>query len=255
MRRATLVILLGSVVGQDVPAASAGGSRDLADAWLVAVEAIGDRPEPPWEITLATGRLFSVAELEQKRVSGRLTRSGWRASAAWERLGDGLYVEDMLRLHADVGRRRTIGIEGGADRLALAGAAARTWPAVAVHAATDLGRGLRIDVWSHLHAAPPWYGRKGLRRLASLGGRHPAWAWAVVLDRSVDGYPALQAEVDVRVATIARLGLRFDPWSGAVGLSTTWRLGVGYLRTSHLVHPDLGTTHRWALVLGAKGAP
>jgi hypothetical protein len=49
---------------------------------------------------------------------------------------------------------------------------------------------------------------------------------------------------------MASLGLRIEPWSRAVGMVTGWRVGSLLLRTSHLLHPDLGTTHRWGLDLG-----
>ena len=56
----------------------------------------------------------------------------------------------------------------------------------------------------------------------------------------------------LRLAPAAALGLRLDAWSQAAGLSTAWRLRSVVLRSSHLVHPDLGTTHRWGLDVGAS---
>jgi hypothetical protein len=232
-------------------AAHAGGSRDLADAWLVSPDDFGTSRTTGWRLGIGAGRVFGLAELPQWRLDGRLTRASWQAGLAWERLGSGLLCEDGVRVHARLGRRWAMGLEGGVDRLALAGDEPCTWPSVAVRVGGSLAPGLRLDVWCHLREAPPWYGVTGLRRLALLTGSGEEWAWGVAVDRAADGRPSLQSEVLARVAPAVCLGLRVDPWSGALGLSTAWRVRVGWLRTSHLVHPELGTTHRWALVVGA----
>jgi hypothetical protein len=229
--------------------ARAAGSRDLGDAWLVSPADAGGPGASAWEVTVATGRLFGLAELAQWRLDVSAVRGGWRAGLAWERLGGGLLGEDGVRVHAGFGRGWTVGLEGGADRLVLAGDDPRLNPALAGRVAGALGATLRLEVWVHLTEAPPWYGASGLRRLALLSGRHDGWAWAIALDRAGDGRPSLQGDVLTRVVPSVCLGLRVDPWSGALGLSTAWRVPVGWLRTSHLVHPELGTTHRWALVI------
>jgi hypothetical protein len=237
--------------------ALAGGSRDLADTWLVGPEDLVPAGAAGWHVGIGAGRVFGLAELPQWRCEGQVSRRSWRAGLAWERLGAGLYCEDGVRLHGCLGRRWTVGLEVGADRLALATAEPSLWPALAVRVGGSPARGLRLEIWCHLREAPPWYGTSGLRRLALLTGGGQEWAWGVAVDRAVDGRPTLQGEVLARVAPVACLGLRIDPWSGALGLSTAWRVRVGWLRTSHLVHPELGTTHRWALVLGAgtRSAP
>jgi hypothetical protein len=231
--------------------AHAGGSRDLADAWLVSPDDFEPSRTTGWRVGVGTGRLFGLAELAQWRLDGRLARSSWEAGLAWERLGSGLFCEDGVRMHAGLGRRWALGLEGGFDRLLLAGDMPCTWPALALRAGGLLAPGLHLEVWCHLREAPPWYGVAGLRRLALLTGRGEEWAWGVAVDRAVDGRPSLQGEVLMRVVPVVCLGLRVDPWSGALGLSTAWRVRVGWLCTSHLVHPELGTTHRWALVVGA----
>lgn len=243
-----MVIFLAGPAGR----ADAGGSRDLADVWLVSPQDVGGAPVPAWRLELGTGHLFGLCELPQYRLEGRLDHARWSAGAAWERLGSGPYREDSVRLQAGLGRGWRLGIEGGADRLLIGEEDSRVCPALAVRTTTGRSGSLRLDVWWHLAAAPPWYGAGGVRRLARLTGRGHDWAWAVAIDRAADGRPSVQADILARVAPGACLGLRADPWSGAVGLSTAWWVKVGWLRTSHLVHPDLGTTHRWALVLGAR---
>ena len=43
------------------------------------------------------------------------------------------------------------------------------------------------------------------------------------------------------------------PSPGTDGLNTAWSWRGVLLRTSHLVHPALGLTHRWSLTLGRPG--
>lgn len=234
-------------------AAHAGGSRDVADAWLISPEDLGAGTAARWHVLVGAGRLFGLAELPQWRCDGQVVGASWRGGLAWERLGSGLLCEDAVRVHACLGRRWRLGCEVGVDRLVLAAEEPRLWPALAVRAGGALVPGVRLEVWCHLREAPPWYGVNGLRRLALITGGGEGWAWGAAIDRAVDGRPTLQGEVLARVAPVACLGLRVDPWSGALGLSTAWRVRIGWLRTSHLVHPELGVTHRWALVVSAGG--
>jgi hypothetical protein len=252
--RVALAAAVGAtLVAVASPPVRAAGSRNLADAWLVSPAELGGGARPAWQVDVGTGRLFGLPELAQWRGEVQVARAGWHAGLAWERLGSGLLCEDGVRAQAGLGRGWVLGLEGGADRLVLVGDEPRLAPALAVRATGRLAPGLRLGVWVHLLAAPDWHGNTGLRRLALLTGGHREWGWAIAFDRAVDGRPSLQGEVLARVAPVACLGLRVDPWSGAVGLSTAWRVRVGWLRTSHLVHPELGTTHRWALVF-APGA-
>jgi hypothetical protein len=201
---------------------TAGGLRDLEDAWLIpsaeagALLDAGATRASGWSLSLAQGRLFALEELGQLGLV--LGRRWPRASLRfrWERLGQTLYRAACdLRLVARPGRR------------------------------------LRVDVWWPVTAPPPWHGDLGLRRWLRVTAGGQGWSWAAVVDRRASGAPLLQGEVLLRLAPAAALGLRVEAWSGAAGLCTAWRWGQLLLRSSHLVHPDLGTTHRWSVGVGA----
>jgi hypothetical protein len=259
-RRTAWTLLL---LGLAAPAA-AGGLRDLADAWLipgadlrallVADVAAGVAPrDRGWSLAVTQGRLFELAELPQLGVAvgRRGGMLGWRLR--WERLGGRLYQEDQARLELLVGDRWRAGAEVGLDRLALADDPPSLRPAVDLRLVGEPGRGLRLELWWPVTDAPPWYGHEGLRRWLRIAGAGEGWAWAAVVDRRVSGAPTWQAEVMLRLAPAAALGLRCEPWSQAAGFCSAWRLGGLILRTSHLLHPDLGVTHRWGLRLGGGG--
>lgn len=237
---------------------SAGGLRDLDDAWLLPAWAVRGLLAPEavaadgWSLALAQGRLFGVAELPQ--VGFELGRHWSRGACRirWERLGQALYREDVGRIELLVGRRWRLGGAAGADRLALAGGETRTVPAGELRIQGRLARGLFLDVWWSIADAPTWHGRQGLRRWLRLHGVGDGWAWAAVVDRRATGEPVLQGEVLLGMAPTVALGLRLEPWSGAAGFCTAWRLGSLMLRSSHLVHPELGPTHRWSVSLGDR---
>jgi hypothetical protein len=77
-----------------------------------------------------------------------------------------------------------------------------------------------------------------------------AWRWAIAVDRGEQGSPAIQAAVLGRLAAGVALGLRSEPQTGSVGLTTAWRWRAWLIRSAHLSHPELGTTHRWGLAWG-----
>jgi hypothetical protein len=255
-RELTLILLLFAAWTAD-----AGGLRDLDDAWLIPPRALavlipaGPAPASQmagWSLLLSQGRLFGLEELPQLGVAAARRWPGLECRLHWERLGDGLYREDQAGLEVLAGRRWRVGGQVGLERIVLAGDPPDRRLAMALRLDLALGRGLRAEAWWPLRDPPPWYGEQGLRRWLRLSGRGEGWVWAAVLDRRGDGTPALQAELMLRLAPIAALGLRIEPWSGAVGTSTAVRLGAIVLRSSHLVHPELGTTHRWGLLLEAN---
>jgi len=237
----------------------AGGVRDLADAWLappphwgaLLADPSARRGPPRWWSAVAQGRLFGLAELPQTGLAVGHRRGAWRASLAWERLGRGdLYREDLLRVGGLVGRRWRVGLQIDGQRLSLGGRLADRRVAVVLRVSAPLAAGTRLDVWWPLGGAPDWFGRRGSRRWARLSRVASGHVWTLVIDRRGDGVPLLQGELILGPVTGVALGGRVEPWSGTVGLVTAWRWGGIILRSSHLVHPELGVSHRWGLLLG-----
>ncbi len=248
--------LLGAcVVAGLTVTAGAGGIRDLADAWLVPPSVLAQAWEPGagaparWRVEVATGRLHGLAELPQSGIAVSRRQATWSWHAGWERLGGTLLEEDAVRLAVMLGRGEALGVEAGWDRLRTEGGATMRQPALAVRVGGDLVAGLHGEIWLHLRRAPAWFGATGLRRWARVTWSDAGWAAAAVLDRAGDGRPEVQVEAILAVAPGAALGLRLAPATGCLGLCTAWRRGALVLRTAHLVHPELGTTHRVALAV------
>ncbi len=253
-RRWPAILALVVLVPEGV--ASGGGVRDLEDAWLVAAPAVfalldaPARATPSWHVRLAHGRLYGLPDLDQVGLEfARRWRAG-AATAAWERLGRDLYREDIWRTSVLLGSSWRCGVGARIAALAVGGEPVARSCEFDLALQATLAEALQLQAWLPLTPPPVWYGRDGLRRWLLLQGSGEGWVWSAVADRSARGTPSLQGEVLLRVAPGAALGLRCEPATGTVGICTAWRTAGILLRSSHCVHPELGASHRWSLVLG-----
>lgn len=237
-----------------VQPAHAGGLRDLEDAWLVGPQMMLEMLETRagqrnWQVTLGHGRLYGLPELPQSALSLQRRWATTTANASWQRLGGELYREQQWRLLLTHGNDWRLGARAGIATLDLAGGPPRSQTELDVIVQAPLTATVLLEAWLPLGPAPVWYGQHGLRRWLLVSGAGDAWVWAAAVDRAVDGTPSLQGELLLKLAPNGALGLRLEPATGTVGLTTAWRKGAVLLRTSHALHPELGPTHRWGLVV------
>lgn len=257
-----------------VPAAPAAaqGLRRLDTAWLVperlAVAALsGATALPHGAAGPATGlwvragqaRLHGLPELPVRRLAVGMTGSGgaWSLEGGWETLGSTLLRDDVAQVRLQAGRRWWAGLSGRWRRLqagqapvwrAFDGALELgvAWPG------GPLGAGAARVFWplGEPQTAP---GAEPVPRvlLAIAGGGR---ALALLVDAGPEGRPHVGWEALCALAPGVGLSWRADPASGALGGGLRLEWGRLRLRTSHLVHPDLGPTHRCEVAFGAVGA-
>lgn len=255
MRRGLTALVLGALTVLLGNPASGGGVRDLADAWLLdgprTSSLLSDSGAAPpaarWWLEARQGALYGLPELPQLGlvVGGRLGRQ--RLEVGWERLGADLYREDMvsaLLLHGSAWR---VGLRVDLAQLSLAGDPSRRNITVAACLRQPLGRSAELAVDWPLTGLPTWYGDRGVGRWIAVNADTAAAAWTLALHRRGDGSPSWQVEALVKLAPGVAWGGRWDAASGSVGLCTAWKRASLVLRSSHLVHDDLGLTHRWSL--------
>jgi hypothetical protein len=254
LRLATVVYALATAAAG---AAAGGGLRDVEDAWLIepgATAALLAEPADArahrWRASAGHGTLFGMAELPQAALEVERRWAAVRALAGWQRLGRDLYRETTWRLALLAGRSWQLGAEVERAALDLGGEPAHRHTALTARLSAPLSGALRVEAWLPLTAPPVWYGRQGPRRWWRLVGGGDGWLWTAAADRSRDGSPSLQGEVLLRLVPRAALGVRCEPSTGTIGLCTAWRTSGAVLRTSHAVHPDLGPSHRFGLVVG-----
>jgi hypothetical protein len=72
------------------------------------------------------------------------------------------------------------------------------------------------------------------------------------LDRRTDGAVALRGGCTLAAGPGLAVGLLCGATGGELGLTLACRRGRLLIRSSHLVHPALGATHRWQLALLPK---
>lgn len=236
------------------PFAAGGGVRDLDDAWLVSPAVLGALFAMPsasdhrWCVSAGHGRLFGLPELPQVGLELTYAAKGGEATVSWQQLGADLYRERIWRVHLRVGANWRIGARCGQSQLDLSGGPARRQFDADLYAQVPLAADASLEVWWPLTPLPVWYGESGLRRWFEVTGRGDHWLWVLATDRNADGKPSAQGEVLLRLGPPAAIGLRCEPASGCVGLCTAWSAAGVVLRSSHVLHPDLGLTHRWGLV-------
>ncbi len=248
-------------------------ARDLADGWLLGPAATAEflaghalEPGGVWATT-GQSRLFGVASLPVMAVQAGLSLAQWpgrpSVETRWQTLGEGLFSEDTYEIHGQVGRRPVVGLAYRTVRTQTGGFAdiarqadSRWQAALTIQAQWSLPESVRVQARLWLPAAEGGanHEAEGRRPLARIQGWNGALALAVAVDLKADQSPAVSLEWDLGWGGGA-CGMRVDLATGIVGPVVQWRRGLLLIRTSHLVHPQLGVTHHFELGLGAWGAP
>jgi hypothetical protein len=260
-----------AVLGVVLAAGSARGAglRGVGDGWLVApadvvaiVAARGPAVTSGGGVWLAVGqaRMWGLAELPVRELDAGLglpVAGGWaRVGAGWQRTGTGAFQVD--RTVAWAGWDGSWGLRLVASRKSVRGdpgtAAARAQWHLDGGPALRVGRRglLRLRAFVALSAAPP--ASRDLVPLGRLILRHAGAAIGLAWDRRPGDDPVFGGELCLAVSRTVAMGVRFDGASRSLGPELAVRVGAGLLRTSHVVHPVLGVTHRVQLAVGAGRA-
>lgn len=254
--------------------AAAAAMRDLTDGWLLSApdleyclqgpfvsNAPPDRAGGVW-LGLGHTRIFSLPDLPQSvaAVAFRF-RTGALPVAlgvSWQQTGaDFLQAatgEMILRAGGDLhlGVRlvfRTLDLEGrrvgrNLDKALLVGIPVDL--GTDVRAAFELALGLPAASAARLAAVR--------RPLAKAKVVRPGGAVAASVDRKPTGEPVLSFEVQWAPVAGLAIGIRADPSTATLGPGIVWHRGSLMIRTSHLVHPELGATHRFLISTGQMAA-
>lgn len=265
-RLAAAVLLVGLVSGI-AARPSASGIRDFDDGWCGEPTESAEQPGGPARAGLwsacGLARLHGLDDLPLRRLAAGLRASAWTSALSWQRLGGATWHEDQVDLRAARAVAGTGPPAGGSG-----GGAVRPWCGLALRwrrpCYAALATGASLDVapqvgfvrgrfTGSLQAVPLILRRgpeaAGPRPWLGARWRDAGWSAAVELQRDDRGAAAWRAGGELRLGTVFRWGLVADGGSGAAGLTTAWRRGRLLVRTSHIVHPALGTTHRWDLVV------
>lgn len=245
---------------------SAGGLRNFQDSWLIeasTARALFDQRQTPeiiqrgLMVMAGQGRLFEMPELNQRflALEGRISPGGFglKVAGQWEKTGTGLFVEDHLVGRFLLGRNSLWGLSFDWSRQTLGG--------MPDDAVLELGilwevvchyNGSRARLFLDWPLNPPSQslGNSHRRNLAKISFVNRNTAAAIVLDRQPDGTPKAGLHLLLSLDYGVGFEFRADPATGSLGPGLTLVRGNLMLRTSHVIHPHLGVTHRWLLVVG-----
>ncbi len=272
-RRGTLAVCLAAALGiGGAGTPTAAGIRDFDDGWCGEPPAAADlldgaASDGVWS-ACGVARLHGMSELPLRRLAAGRRSAPWSAALSWQRLGGSAWREDLVDLRASFG---AVAGSSRSARESVAGALlpwcglAWRWrrPAYAsvpgreaVELAPFAGI-VRGGCEVSLHVVPLVVRRgdeaAGPRPWLSARWRDEGWSAACELRRDDRGGATWRAGGDLRLGALISCGLVADGASGAAGVTTAWRRGRLLVRTSHLVHPALGSTHRWDLVTCPRG--
>jgi len=249
----------------------AAGVRDVDDGWLMGPAGVaaflGTNTGPSaglWS-TVGYTRLYSLNEVPITRIElGYRLAKTWGAptvAISWQGLGEGLYREQNTRLHLQWGNPLALGLAGTQVLVESGGGEFElqrlsSWD---LRATGNLLWQLaprfeiRAEVWLPLAASEDSLTKMGRRRLGRLQGWHEQVSFGLTVDLKPTLQPTVGLEWDLAWGSAA-MGLRLDPSTAVVGPVVYVSHRNILIQTSHLVHPQLGVTHRFQIGVGHWGA-
>jgi len=247
----------------------AGGLRNFDDSWLISPSAArellmqrnGTETRRTGLLVMAgQGRLFEMPELNQRflAVEGFFYPGsiGVKLACKWEKIGEDFFSEDRLEGRILLGSTPAWGMAVKTLRQTLGDLSEKPiWDIMFLwEAAFSLGHikgRLQLD-WP-FGAGDNSEADHRRRNLLKLTMTTVNIAAAVVVDREGDGTPNLGFHVMLALDSGVGLEFRADPATGSIGPGLTLLRGGMMIRTSHVVHPHLGVTHRIMLAVGRCG--
>ncbi len=256
---------------------SAAGLRDLSDGWLLSTRdsftllGCGSYPGVSPNKQIPGGGVWAYAGMMQLfgmpeipvSVVGLGTRLGARKSSwvfggRWQKTGGGIFQEDVQTFSLGWEKHWTGSFHLTRRAMKIGSETSLSWsglrflwgaPALQLGDYT-FGAHIWIPVWS----SDDWRFHEARQERFKVTVSRDRVALVGVFEKKYDLGWALGMECSLALATGLGLTLRADPDTGSLGPGTLFCWGRLLVKTSHVVHPDLGLTHRITLTAGALGA-
>ncbi len=250
------------------------GLRDVQDGWLiptrdavhllrmqssdVLLPVTPGKPAGVWGIA-GTMQMFSMPELPVKLVGMGIRLGGentsWVINGQWQRTGGDLFLSDLQNLTLGLEKKGSvrIGLERrslslGSEPLPSWIGTKLLWELPPVQVSNCL---LRSEIIFPLWASGNWSDHAVRQSRIRFGFFWDSYAVAGAFDKKSNLGWALGLELSTVLAHGIGLTVRVDPDTGSLGPGALFAWGQMLLRTSHVVHPELGITHRVTLTTGA----
>jgi hypothetical protein len=269
------ILLLMFFVGTALSTAS--GLRDVSDGWIFPtgeiVKLLGKQEWVPLAIPMLNDgsgawvvaggmQLFGMPELpvQMAGLGLRLGKgaSNWVANFQWQRTGSGIFQSDLQTFAFSWNKNWGLGFCLSRRLTSLGSEELDAWLGLAfrvdippVHVASyRIISQLQIPLGSS-HAWQIMEPRQSRFKFGVTSGR---LGLATVLDKTSGSGWAAGLEIFIALNQGFGFSVLSDPATGSLGPGTIWVWDNLLIKTSHIVHPELGLTHRITLTAGALGA-
>jgi len=275
LKKTSVAIFLGLVL---IPLSVLGsGLRNIEDGWLFSTREMVSLLKPDsfagsdslmntndsglWAV-VGSMQLFGMPELPVTSLGlgAKLSRgkSSWVVGGLWQRTGRGVFQSDIQSLtfgwekqwQANFNLERNSWTIANRSMPSRVGLMLMLKPPLKNNGKWTVGSEIRIPIW----ASSDWRNHEMRQGRFKVSLFRDNMVLVGSFEKKADFGWALGLEVAVALVSGVGITSRFDPDTGSLGPGTIWILRKLLLKTSHVIHPDLGLTHRVTLTTGSLQA-
>lgn len=237
--KSLLIILVVLLAGN-----ASAGFRDADQGWVVSpVECI--KRDAGYYGAISTSSLYQVPELSMQSILSGWFSEKWHTAFRWHKLGSDVYREDSLSMDVLFGGSVKFGIK--AERESQQFLDEPRWNTLYSFAAYyDFRESMTLK--ANIPISGTMLPTKDYEQLLLIL-RSQDVLFAMGIDNTDSGEKSVRLGLDWLLHDMFWVGAIVDTGSSSTGLTTTTKVGKILARSSHLVHPELGTTHRWQLII------
>ncbi len=237
--RALLIILVALLNGN-----ATAGFRDADQGWVISP---GDciKRDTGYYGAISTSSLYQMPELPMQSILSGWSSEKWHMAIKWHKLGGDVYREDSLFMDMLFGGSLKFGIK----------------------VVRESQQFLDEPRWNTLYSFVTRYDfleSMTLKTVIPVSGtmlptrdyeqlllifRSEDVSFALGIDNTESGEKSVRLGLDWLLHYMFWVGAIVDTGSSSTGLTTTTKIGKILTRSSHLVHPELGMTHRWQIII------
>jgi len=234
-----LTVLVTLIVGN-----ASAGFRDADQGWIISPDEFIKR-DTGFYGAISMSSLYQMPELPMQSILSGWSSDKCHMAIRWHKLGGDVYREDSLSVDMLFGGRLMFGIN--VERESQQFSDEPRWNTLHSFVTRyDFRESMTIKSTIPVSGAMLTT-RDYEQLLLILRGEDVLFALGI--DNTDSSEKSVRLGLDWLLHHKFWIGAIVDVGSSSTGLTTTIKTGKLLTRSSHLVHPELGMTHRWQLIV------